>query len=263
MPLSLSDIRHESLLHPHGGVLEALLEQRGLKESPREFDGLEYEIKFTISGLCDTLDDYLQTIEGDEVDSKSFIVDRVRRVSHLQSHFFADGLQEYSLFTWNGGPMLKIKKHTILRGLSLPIFKSAEGFQVEPEAIRRTLSEESLQYAGTMRKDRIKDFIIDDDGRIYSIAVTICETAAHYQRQFEVEYSGYLDGFPVEGLEEEPIVLQRLIALSQRLAQRSCIPLLADEERKFEFVQRFSAINERSAAAIKQHISEELAEESR
>jgi len=255
-----SDIYLEEINHPAGGIIDALLEQSGLMEYQREFEGVEYETKFRIMATYPALDGYLSALEKGLDGKVRYVVDRVRRVSHLQSYFFTDTTQESSLFRWNGGPMLKIKKHDVLRGLAFPVFRSKEQFQIDPATIVRILSDDCLAYVGTMRKDRIKDFVLDsDDGRIYSIAVTICETGGHYQRQFEVEYSGYLGESLAARIGDEAEVLTRLINLSHHVYDRSRDLLVPDEERKFDFVMQHDT-SRAEAVAMKRRIIEGVAQ---
>ena len=87
-----------------------------------------------------------------------------------------------------------------------------------------------------MIKTRVKDFILDlKDGRIYSVCISFCKCRNNIQRQLEIEYSGYLDGFKRINNNEKQIINQTL-QLSKFIYDKTSLSLEPTIERKFDFV---------------------------
>lgn len=239
-----SDFINEQLRENGQGVLE------------KEFSDSEYEIKFKFENENVPIKNYLEKIEGYLENSSTYLVDKVQHVHLIKSYFFNDTTTEYSLFNWNDGPMLKIKEHEILSNYSLPVFKNNEYFIVDPEEINNILKKDQIKYAGSMTKNRVKDFILDtSDGRVYAIAITICESMGNYQYQFEVEYSGYIRGHANLQKGNENQIIEKLLALSNFLFKRGDGFLQPDVERKYDFVTKCESINREEINIIKNNIS--------
>ncbi len=181
----------------------------------KEFKDLEYEIKLECLQKDKSLSELLNLVEVVLDSITRYQMDKVQTVTEMISHFLVDTKNEYSVFRYNGKVMLKIKQHHILQSLQFPIFKNKEYFIYDGSEIINKLKGNNIIYVGNMIKRRIKDFIIDgDDGRVYSLAITICETSGQLQHQLEVEYYGYLSGYEKIDKNNESEILERLSELS-------------------------------------------------
>ena len=205
----------------------------------REFDGQEYETKFAMERAHnDETIEYLRDIEKCFHDDDRYLLDTVHDESRYTSHFFESPEGEYSVFEYGGGPMLKIKGHQIDAGDTLPVFLNTERFITDSLGIRRIIDGDSVSYVGSMIKSRAKDFVVDSlDGRVYSMAVTLCECNGVIQRQCEVEYSGCISNYEYFQMASTDAIVARLRELSLHVQVNSPIYLIPDVERKLEFVQ--------------------------
>jgi len=225
----------------------------------RDSNDIEYEIKLECLDTKKPLSGLLDMVETALTASRRYLVDRVQIVSQMTSHFLVDGENEYSVFRYDGEVMLKVKKHEIITGRKLPIFKNFENFFYDIDKINSKLQHHQITYVGSMLKRRIKDFIIDsNDGRVYSLAITICETNDQRQHQLEVEYYGYVRGSEKQKLENESALLDRLVELSAYI-QRACpSEFLPSVERKYEFVVKHGSVTQSDANNKKKHLLKNL-----
>ena len=96
-----------------------------------------------------------------------------------------------------------------------------------------------LRLIGKMTKERVKDFVIDnEDGRIYAVAVSFCTSNGVVQKQLEIEYSGYLPSFKRPRIATEEEVIEGVQAVSNYIYLQLPRLLTPSIERKFSFVQK-------------------------
>ncbi|MFD1956888.1 hypothetical protein ACFSL6_22605 [Paenibacillus thailandensis] len=210
------------------------------RKSGRELSGNEYEIKFEFHHKNLELRDYLTEIENALYGNEQYIIDPVQTVSTMNTHFFMDieNNTEYSVFNYDGQLMLKIKKHQLLEYGRMPVYANVETFQYEKNRIRHILEQPHVRYVGTMTKNRIKDFLMNNhDGRIYSLAVTICEANDRFQYQFEIEYNGY-SSQRESILEDEDLLIGKLVQVGEDIYSSANAFMKPSRERKYEFVTK-------------------------
>lgn len=217
----------------------------------KEFPGEEFEVKFAVNGALGSPVAYLRRVESALRRHRRYRVIPVREAISWPTHFFTDGRREYALYETGdwlnarhptlsivGGLVLKIKLHRT-RKRQYVIYRNRESFLTKPAEIFAVLQRTRLRYVGDMVKHRAKDFVIDRvDGRVYSVAVTVCTSGSRVQRQLEVEYSGYLPGKPQIPRGHSRNVIAGVLALSAELHHRLPTLLSPTEERKLTFVTR-------------------------
>ncbi|CAG7659188.1 hypothetical protein PAECIP111802_07458 [Paenibacillus allorhizosphaerae] len=197
----------------------------------------EYEIKFKILEEGLRIQEYLYRFEDSFTRSSRYLVDRVQECTNMTSYFFTDKEKEYSIFKYKNETMLKIKKHRIIEGDQFPIFVNEELFHTKSSEIISQIMQPAIIYKGRMVKHRIKDFIVDTiDGRVYSLAVTICEASGKLQYQLEVEYSGYIKGYGPFIENHENQIIESLEGLASFVYSNLKKVITPDTQRKFEFV---------------------------
>lgn len=225
----------------------------------KEFDGIEYEIKLECIDKNKTLSELLKLVELAIDSSNLYQTDKVRTKTEMVSYFFVDKKNEYSIFRYEEKVMLKIKKHNILKSYKFPIFKNTENFMYNLSEIAVKLESKNIVYVGNMIKRRIKDFVIDNqDGRIYSLAITICETLGQLQHQLEVEYYGYLPGYGKLDENNESEILERLFKLTNFIYKTCKNEFIPSIERKYEFVTKYSTLNGDEASLQKSRLLSNL-----
>ena len=90
-----------------------------------------------------------------------------------------------------------------------------------------------------MKKYRVKDFIMDSiDGRIYAVAVTLCDSNKRIQKQLEIEYSGFIPGFYDFRKNDENQIITGIQDLSLFIHRNSGLSLYPTVETKQEFVRK-------------------------
>ncbi len=229
----------------------------------KELKDFEYETKFDVTdkGGLSALG-ILKKIQNCFDGSKRFILSKIKGGDKLIMHvsFFTLDGTEYSLFKYRGARMVKIKKHQIIKGSPFFIFKNNEKLVIdkndfsELKDLRHRFKRHNyiladldkflkhkplLVYEGEMTKNRVKDFIFDTiSGKIYAVAVTFCKSGGRTQKQFEVEYAGYLPGFKNSDKNIEKHVIDGVQELSGYIYSYFADILKPSIERKFEFVKR-------------------------
>jgi hypothetical protein len=156
--------------------------------------------------------------------------------------------------------MVKVKKHKIVDYQNWKIFKNEESLVIDVEDFDKKLDREKVRFkrhsyrlenleeylkkresgfafVGNMKKERLKDFVFDhSNGFIYSFAVTYCSTEGRVQRQFEIEYAGYLDGLEAVNGGLENGIKEGLIGVGGFMYRNMKDILKPSVERKFDFV---------------------------
>lgn len=204
----------------------------------REFPDREFEIKFEFQQKGLELSHYLALIEKAIKGSGRYVIDPVQVRSTMTTHFFSDNDLEYSIFEYENRLMLKKKRHEVLHSELFQVYCNDETFLYDLNAIKSELEKNQVHYMGCMTKKRIKDFLLNTtDGRIYSLAVTICEAYNQFQYQFEIEYNGYIS--KMEHLDNnENKLVDALILTAKDLYEVIGSDIIPSGDRKFDFVQR-------------------------
>jgi len=210
----------------------------------KEFKNFEYEVKFDIKGKNPDLFGCLKKIERCFDGDSRFIPHKIRGGDKLitQAVFYEKNGIEYSYFKYRDAKMLKVKKHSIIKTKKLQHlhhrFKRHNYFLTDLKVRLKKLVL-SAEYTGNMVKTRVKDFVLDAcDGRIYAVAVTFCTSRNKIQKQFEIEYAGYVPGFRGFKKNNKKQIIYGLLGLSNYIYK--CIPkiLQPSVERKFEFIKK-------------------------
>lgn len=232
----------------------------------KELRDFEYETKFDIHGGTSKIFWVLKKIRGCFKNNQRFILCEIKGGDKLATRvsFFFGNNAEYSLFRYRGARMVKVKRHTVLHGTPFKIFKNDERLIIDKDDFFNKLKKmrhrfkrhnyrltnlneflkikSSLIDVGEMVKNRVKDFVFDaQDGRIYAVAITFCESRRRIQKQLEIEYAGYLPGFKNRGHNKEKQIIAGVQELSQYIYQHFSDMLQPSTERKFEFVKRHNA----------------------
>lgn len=219
------------------GFFSELLRHRGLIAAPKEFPDIEYESKFeiTFAGTCNE-DDCNEPSVGDLLSafvfplgpSTRFIKDPVRTVAQGKNHFYGRGVEErLVVIEKGGGHYIKTKSDPLPFDADVPfqdlvIKRKEDRRKATLEEILEkvaAVTQDGGQYFGHIIKDKGDDFILDvNDGRIYSFTVTRAEDASdsnRVQRQLEIEYAGFVPGFPHFIKDDETQIISGLVDLAK------------------------------------------------
>lgn len=200
-------------------------------------EGMEYEIKFKVNSdkVC------LYEINKDVsniLEKSNYYANRIERETDYYVDFFlslTDGF-EYSVFIYESKIMMKIKKHERLQFEEFTVCESEEKFEYDYMKILSKLNQPDLVYIGTMRKHRVKDFIIDkSNGFIYASAISECTVLGKKQMQYEIEYYGHYKGLCSCVNKEK--VIEELIKTSRVIAENPERRYFPDNQTKLEFVE--------------------------
>lgn len=238
-----------------------------VKDIPKEFSDIEYEVKFDIQpsgkGKEPSIKQYLDAFDFPPGSSARFLKDPVNTVAEGVNHFIGDSLDEKLVIIEKGGKtFLKEKGRVTPTNTGVPyeevVIKRTELRYESPlesilEKVHETTSEEGVKYRGRIRKEKGDAFILDtNDGRIYSMSFTRAhlikagegkESAT--QRQLEMEYAGYIPGFPGFQKNSEKQIVQGMVELAKYtfalynngpIASGWRMQLSITDERKYDFV---------------------------
>jgi hypothetical protein len=148
------------------------------KQTNKEYETKEFETKFSFAKNGLKREEYHRIVVSFLSDECRYFCAKVDLCSDLVSYFFVGDDTEYSVFTWEGSKLLKVKNHKIVEADNFYVFENVELFERDVNKIRETILAPHVQHIGSMRKQRIKDFVFDTfDGRFYSIATTICSVS--------------------------------------------------------------------------------------
>lgn len=172
-------------------------------------------------------------------------INRVERYTDYNVDYFLDAKEgyEYSVFLYEGKIMLKIKKHEKKTYSLTNVFKSSEQFVYDGVKILEYINSNNLIYMGSMRKERVKDFIIDfKSGVVYASAISLCTVNGKEQKQYELEYYG--DFLPdAESIAEEDI-LHELHLKNIIIQEHMSDVFVASQETKLDFLLKNSLSKE-------------------
>lgn len=230
----------------------------------KEFRAYEFEIKYEIKpsrhgGTLTILHALQRCLKG----SPRYLAAGIPGGDRLTTtvKFYAGKQTEYSLFSYRGVRMVKVKKHRIIRHGSRRIFKNDEKLLIDrrdfaslPASFRRRFRRHSFRLVsiatwltrlaeyrriGTMKKLRVKDFVLDkQDGRVYAVSVSVCTSGGRRQKQLEIEYAGFLPGFPRRSRNNERQVVSRLCDMARIVEQCLGGTIRPTIERKYTFVKK-------------------------
>ena len=131
---------------------------------------------------------------------------------------------------------MKIKKHKKIEHGIFTVCESQESFEYDYVKILSILSREDLVYIGTMRKERVKDFIINKSkALIFASAISKCSVLDKYQMQYELEYYGHYKG--VWTCIDKRGIIEELIEISGLIVDISNNVYYPDNQTKLEFVE--------------------------
>jgi hypothetical protein len=200
----------------------------------------EYEIKFRVDAPgagavpadpADLLSGILTLL----ADAPTVSVLDFRAGSLMHPDYWVDGIVEYSVFTYEGRVLQKIKRHEPLEHGLLTIMKSREDFVYDEHVMQRNVS--GLPHVGRLTKARDKTFVVHPEtGTAYSLAVTRCSAAGKDQLQAEVEYAGHLVDEPGPAIDEAD-VLGALALVGQVMLQACAGTLVPDRQTKLDFLR--------------------------
>lgn len=229
----------------------------------KELKNFEYEIKFTIQDDQRSSFEVLKEIRNCFTFNNPYTLCAIKNGDELLTNvsFYQMDETEYSTFSYRKARMVKIKKHKILHLSPFEVFKSDEKLIIDEGDFANNLKDFSQRFArhnyelidldrflnqkkhltfiGKMSKNRVKDFIVDNqDGRIYAVAVTFCQVGNQTQKQLEVEYSGFLDGFAKSDSNIEQTIIESLEKIGKFIYGQLPGLISPSIERKFDFVRR-------------------------
>lgn len=200
----------------NGGFIGSLAKTAGLNsisDIPNEFPGMEYEIKFDISvkkaGKEEpTIVNYLDSFTFPTIPEGRFLKDPVNSIATGINRFFGTDQEERLVVITKGNGIYLKEKSEAMQLDSFVIKRSERRYATTLDnAINKVIDiclEPGVSYRGRIRKEKGDAFILDSiDGRIYSFTVTRSHLTkprankeSQTQRQLEIEYAGYIPGFP-------------------------------------------------------------------
>ncbi len=222
-------------------------------------EGMEYEIKFMAKNEALSLQEINKDISN-ILERAGYFVNHIERETDYYVDFFCslnDGF-EYSVFIYESKVMMKIKKHNKVRYDNFTLCESQEIFEYEYTKILNTICRDDLIYMGTMRKHRVKDFILNKtNGIIYASAISKCMVLDKSQTQYELEYYGHYYGMGTNV--NKDVVINELIRMAEVIVADSRGVYYPDNQTKLEFVQsNLLEINQTKKHTIIDNIKEKM-----
>ncbi len=249
-----------------------LLCGKSVKNFPKEFSDIEYEVKFNIDLAGDStqqlsLCDYLDMFDFPVVTSSRFLKDPLNTTSEGFNHYFGTNTAERLVVIDKMG-----KGYMKEKGESLPIDINLSHKDIVTkrrevllpatlseiiERIHQVTRESGVHYRGKIKKERADMFLLNaHDGRIYNFTVTRAqitrsEQQVETQRQLEIEYAGYLPGFKNFKNEDEQQLIRSMLDLTRYtyalyhdvlLPDEGRMKLVPTKERKYDFVLGTSSL---------------------
>lgn len=232
---------------------------------PKEFDGIEYEVKFNVepygNGKEPSIVDYMDAFDFPATNNARYLKDPINTNAEGINNFYGDSDEKLvviekagKIFLKEKGPVLPIKFD--IPGKELVIKRTENRYASSfEEAVKKVeeVSRNGSVYKGKIRKEKGDFFVLDTcDGRIYSASFTRAhlikpnETKeSSVQRQLEMEYAGYLPKFPGFVKDSEEQIVKGMVNLGM-----FCLMLYHDvpidknwraglnitHERKFDFI---------------------------
>jgi hypothetical protein len=249
-----------------------------IDDIPKEFPDTEYEVKFAINLQTDkecsykneepSVKSYLETFDFPVGANARFMKDPIHNIAEGTNHFFGDSLDERLVVIEKAGKtFIKEKGKVVPLDTGVPyeqiVIKRTENrYQSTIDQILGKLKEaaadKDVEYRGKIRKEKGDDFILDtNDGRLYSFTITVAhlikpdeQKESDIQRQLEIEYAGYIPGFPGFEKSSEKQIVEGMVDLAKytytlygnapvlcKSGQHSHrMDLQVTDERKYDFI---------------------------
>jgi hypothetical protein len=243
------------------GFIQAVLDHKNIKEAPKEFPEIEYEVKFDITpvpgkGTEPSIAKYLDAFDFPASQRARFLKDPVNAIAEGKNHFFGQGLEERLVVIEKGGKTFLKEKGQPLElktGVEyehVVIKRTEERHEADMEEINRKIAEHlraGADYLGVLRKEKGDAFLLDThSGRMYSFTVTRAHSGERIQRQLEIEYAGYIPGFPEFTKNSEPEIVQGMVDAAKHVYMLHNnagvgngwkMQLAVTAERKYDFIR--------------------------
>src|SRR3989338_770438 len=251
------------------GFIKALLEHQKVREAPKEFPDIEYEVKFRITPLEPkkkskepTIEQYLESFQFPAVQTARFLKDPVNTVAEGVNHFLgANGDERLVVIEKGGKTYLKEKGQPIALATGVPyeqivIKRTEQRYEATMDQILQKVAgvmTDGAAYVGCIHKEKGDAFILDtSSGRIFSFTVTRAHLSVPndepvIQRQLEIEYAGYVPGFTALEKDSERQIASDMVDLAKHVAFLNNnapvvngwrIQLEITNERKYDFVRQ-------------------------
>jgi len=252
-----------------GWFIKTVLERRGVKTIPKEFSDIEYELKFDIQATCTdarseepSLVEYLGIFQFPPIETARFLRESGTVTGEGTNHFYGDAEKERLVVIEKGDKMyMKEKSPPLEMRLQHDIPYSEIVMKRTEHRYGATLAEVLAKteevvragsiYQGCVVKEKGDTYILDThEGRIYSLTLTRAtlergeETLV--QRQLELEYAGYIPGFPQFEKDSEEQIVAAMVEIAKHIGffYRSThvtpkwkIDLAFTNQRKYDFVR--------------------------
>jgi hypothetical protein len=201
----------------------------------------EYEVKFSAKRKKVTPIQLLRRVRASLRNSNDWVRTEHHARTIRKPDYFTKGSVEYSTYVDGGRPAQKIKDHQRLDVDGIPIMKSREAHTTDSAQIIRNIG--GAQYFGTLRKDRVKTYLLHVPSRTaHSLCVTKYTVGKQTRIQCEIEYVGHLfkRGEHIPSVHESALVhLMSKVARSILTLNRGT--LRVESETKLEFLMRSTA----------------------
>jgi len=255
------------------GFIKFLLDHRKLVEAKKEFLEFEYEVKFNITNVPvrknaaktePTLEEYLDAFEFPVARFARYIKDACNNTAEGTNYFLGEGADEKLVVIQKMGKLyLKEKGQPVALNTGVPfeeivMKRNERRWETTLDELLRKAAEThsaGSAYKGRIRKEKGDAFILDTfDGRIYSLTVNRShllkpgqDKESEVQRQLEMEYAGFVPGFPglMENSEEQIVLgmvdLAKYVGVLYGNAPVNKdwrIQLSLTNERKYDFVSK-------------------------
>lgn len=227
------------------GFIAELAKAKGINDVadiPKEFNGIEYEVKFDIvpngRGKEPGVEAYLDAFDfpvGANTKVARYLKDPINNVATGVNHFYGDSMDEKVVVIEKMGKTYLKEKGLVspisygIPGEQLVIKRTEDRYEAGIENIiskvNDTLSVPGNEYRGKIRKEKGDAFVLDAlDGRIYSMSFTRAHLIragesieSDIQRQMEFEYAGYIPGFGGFKKDSEPEIIKGMVELAKQV----------------------------------------------
>ncbi len=235
---------------------------------PKEFPEMEYEVKFDLRvkgrGKEPEITDYLNTFDFPLSKTARFIKDPINTSTIGINHFYGTESDERLVVIEKMGNTYLKEKSTFLpvevgiKGQEAVLKRTEKRYPASLDQVlqktNQVMAEPGVAYRGRIRKEKGDAFVLDtNDGRIYSFTITRAhllrpgeEKESATQRQLELEYAGYILGFPNFQKDSEKQIAQGMVDLARYvwtlyqnapLGSTWRMEMNLTAERKYDFVK--------------------------
>ncbi len=246
------------------GFIKELLKYHRLEAPKKEFPDIEYEVKFSIDpwhvethrSKEPAVGEYLSALEFPATSRARFLRDASDIITKGTNHFFGNnGSEKLVVIEKMGKLYLKEKSDPLPFDVQVPyqeivIKRTEKRYETSMEDIlakTTAVTTEGGKYHGKIEKDKADTFVLDtNDGRIYSVTVTIAKNKEAVQRQLELEYAGFVPGFVGFEHETERQLISGMVDLAKHVGVLYSnapvgkgwrMQLNLTHERKYDFVE--------------------------